>query len=108
MPPTHRIQYLKKVGLNPKESYSLAELSKASGVKQSVLQDVYNRGIGAYKTNITSVRLKKDFSKDPNPKIPASARLSPEQWAMARVYSFLNKGTTYKTTDKDLAIKAGY
>lgn len=106
MPPTHRIQYLKKVGLDPKESYGLDDLSKVSKVPKSILQDVYNRGIGAHK-NFTSVRLK-DFTKNPNPAIPASQRLTKEQWAMARVYSFLNKGTTYKTTDKDLALKAKY
>jgi hypothetical protein len=105
---THRIRYLKKVGLNKNESYSLDDLSKVSGVSKSILQDVYNRGIGAY-SNLKSVRLKSDFSKNPDTKkFPASARLSKEQWAMARVYSFLNKGTTYKTTDSDLARKAGY
>lgn len=107
MPPTNRTQYLKKVGLDPKESYSLEELSKVSKVPVSILQEVYNRGIGAH-SNLGSVRLKKDFSKNPNPAIPASARLSKEQWAMSRLYSFLNKGKTYKTTDKDLALKAGY
>jgi hypothetical protein len=106
--PTHRISYLKKVGLDPNESYSIAELSKVSKVPKSILQDVYNRGIGAHETNLTSVRLKKDFSKNYNPAIPESARLSAEQWGMARVYSFLNKGTTYKTTDSDLAEKANY
>ncbi len=108
MPPTHRVQYLKKNGLDPNKSYSLTELAKVSGVKESILQDVYNRGIGAHQTNITSVRLKKDFSKNPSPAIPESARLTPKQWAYARVYSFLNKGKTYKTTDADLARKAGY
>ena len=105
---THRIRYLKKVGLDKNESYSLDDLSKVSGVSKSILQDVYNRGIGAYNTNLSSVRLK-DFSKNPDTKkFPVGARLSKEQWAIARVYSFLNKGTTYKTTDSDLARKAGY
>lgn len=105
---THRQKYLKKMGLDPKESYSLNELSKVSGVPVSILQEVYNRGIGAH-ANLASVRLKKDFSKNPDTKkYPASARLSKEQWASARVYSFLNKGTTYKTTDSDLAKKANY
>lgn len=105
---THRTRFLKKVKLDPNESYSIDDLSKISKVPKSILQDVYNRGIGAYNSNITSVRLKSDFSKNPNPSIPKSARLSPEQWAMARVYSFLNKGKTYSTTDKDLALKAKY
>lgn len=105
MSSTHRTRYLKKVGLDPKESYSISQLAKVSKIKESILQEVYNRGIGAHKTNITSVRLKKDFSKNPNPNIPPSARLSAEQWGMARVYSFLNKGKTFKTADSDLAEK---
>jgi hypothetical protein len=89
------------------KSYGLSELSKISGVSKSILQQVYNRGIGAY-GNLGSVRLL-DFSKNPDTsKFPAEDRLSKEQWAMARVYSFLNKGTTYKTTDSDLAEKANY
>ena len=105
---THRIRYLKKMGLDPKESYSLNELAKVSGVPVSILQEVYNRGTGAY-SNLGSVRLKKDFSKNPDTtKYPASARLTKQQWSSARVYSFLNKGTTYKTTDSDLAKKANY
>ena len=61
------------------------------------------RGIGAWKTNISSVRLKKDFSKNPNvKKYPRSARLTKEQWAFARIYSFVMGGKTQKTADKDL------
>jgi hypothetical protein len=108
MPQTNRTSYLKKVKLDPNESYSISDLSKVSKVPVSILQQVYNRGIGAHKSNLGSVRLKKDFSKNPSRSITEAQRLSPEQWAMARVYSFLNKGTTYKTTDKDLALKAGY
>lgn len=70
------------------------------------LQEIYNRGIGAWKSNPESVRLKKDFSKNPNlAKYPRSQRLSKEQWAMARVFSFVNKGKTFRTTDKDIAEK---
>ena len=105
---SHRLRFLRKFELDPKESYSLSQLSVISRVPVDILQEVYNRGIGAHKTNITSVRLKKDFSKNPNPAIPASARLSPEQWAFARVYSFLNRGKTYKTADADLSLKARY
>ena len=106
---THRERYLKKVGLSSKESHSLSELSKVSKVPESILQEVYNRGIGAWKTNIESVRLKKDFSKNPDTsKFPRAARLTKEQWGIARVYSFLNKGQTYKTADSDLARQAKY
>jgi hypothetical protein len=82
---THRLNFLQDNELEG--TYSLAELSKISGVSMSVLQEVYNRGIGAYKTNPESVRIKGSFKKGP---APMSKKLSKEQWAMARVYSFLD------------------
>jgi hypothetical protein len=106
MPPTHRENVLKRLGLPKSESLSIAELSARSKIPKPALQAVYNRGIGAHGSNLASVRLLKDFSKNPNTsKFPASARLSKEQWAMARVYSFVDKGTTYKTTDSDIVKK---
>ena len=84
---THRDNFLRKHNL-PDKGYSLNDLSKVSGIKQSTLQQVYNRGIGAYKTNPQSVRLKGTFEKGVN--APMSQKLSKEQWAMARVYSFLD------------------
>lgn len=83
---THREKVLGRYQLS--EGQSLESLSKASGVPLSVLQEVYNRGIGAYKTNPTSVRMKGSFKKGVN--APMSMKLSKEQWAMARVYSFLD------------------
>jgi len=85
---TRRENFLNKKGLSTDKSYSLKELSKISGVPISVLQLVYNRGIGAYKTNPESVRLQGSFKK--NVDAPMSMKLSKEQWAMARVYSFLD------------------
>lgn len=69
-----------------------------------VLQQVYNRGIGAWKTNPTSVRIQGSFAKNPDMRrYPRSARLPKEMWAFARVFSFLDKGKTYYTADADLA-----
>jgi len=84
---THRDNILKKYELED-NGHSLEELSKVSSVPLDILQEVYNRGIGAYKTNPTSVRLKNSYVK--NIKAPMSKKLSKEQWAMARVYSFLD------------------
>jgi GNAT superfamily N-acetyltransferase len=84
---THRLRFLRKHHL-PVHGYSLGELSKVSKVSQPILQQVYDRGIGAYKTNPTSVRMKGTFRK--GVKAPYSKKLSKEQWAMARVYSFLD------------------
>ena len=96
------------LGLPHTAHLSIAELSKMLGLSAKALQEVYNRGVGAWKSNPSSVRLKKDFSKNPDlSQYPRSARLTKEQWAMARVYSFINKGTTFTTTDSDIAQRYG-
>jgi len=84
---THRQNVLHRLGLEDR-GYSLDELSKASKVPRNILQEVYNRGIGAYKTQPSSVRLRGSFVK--NVSAPMRFKLSKEQWAMARVYSFLD------------------
>ena len=84
---THRENFLKANRLEDK-GYSLKELSKISDVPLRTLQQVYNRGVGAYKTNPQSVRMKGSFKKGVN--APMSKKLSKEQWAMARTYSFLD------------------
>lgn len=66
---------------------ALVKKSEESGIAYSILKAVYDRGIGAYKTNPQSVR--------PNVK-------SKEQWAFARVNSFISGGKTRTTADKDL------
>jgi GNAT superfamily N-acetyltransferase len=84
---THRLRFFRKHHLVEK-GYSVGELAKISKVSSSILQKVYDRGIGAYKTNPTSVRMKGTFRKGVN--APYRMKLSKEQWAMARVYSFLD------------------
>ena len=98
---THRQRFLRRVGLPDSAHPSLSEVARLSGYPQSVLQQVYNRGIGAWKTNPQSVRLLGSFKKDPT--APRSARLPKEMWAMARVYSFVDRGKTFYTADADLA-----
>lgn len=84
---THRQNFLKKHKLEDK-SYSLDQLSKISGVSLHTLNQVYKRGIGAYKTQPSSVRMKGTYKKGVD--APMSMKLSPQQWAYARVYSFLD------------------
>ena len=93
---THKQRVLKKYGL-PDTGHSLPELSRVSGISQGILQQVYNRGIGAYKTDPLSVRMKGSFKKFVA--APLSMKLSKEQWAMARVYSFLDNNPKH---DNDL------
>lgn len=84
---THRENVLRRLKLKD-QSYSLSALSKYSGVSHKTLQEVYNRGIGAYKTQPLSVRMKGTFKKGVN--APMSQKLPKEMWAMARVYSYLD------------------
>jgi hypothetical protein len=103
---THKHTFLRKHKLPLDTTLSLKEISALSGYPVAALQEVYSRGSGAWETNIASVRLKKDFSKNyDTSRYPRSARLGKEQWAMARVYSFVDKGRTYYTADNDIAKK---
>ena len=83
---THRENVIKEYDLP--EHNSLKKLSEETSVPMAILRQVYNRGIGAYSTQPSSVRLKGSFVK--NVDAPMDKKLSKEQWAMARVYSFLD------------------
>lgn len=108
---THRQKVFDRYGWDDDKSPSLKELSEVSKVPIGILQQVYNRGVGAYKTQPKSVRLKGSFVK--NVDAPMSAKLSKEQWGMARVYSFLdgnpkhdndlraNRGGAFQTTPEE-------
>jgi len=93
---TYRLKFLKKFKVKDK-SYSLEELSKISGEPLATLKEVAKRGFGAYKTQPSSVRMKGTFKKGIN--APMSMKLSPQQWSMARVYSYIMKNPKH---DADL------
>ena len=70
------------------EAAGLADKSKKSGISVGILKKVYDRGLAAYKTG-----------HRPGTTAP--------QWAMARVNSFITKGSgTWGGADKDLAKQA--
>jgi len=89
---TYKDKYNTKYGYKKNESHTLEEISKDTGVSMKGLQQIYNKGIGAYKTNPTSVR--------PSVK-------SKEQWAMARVYSAVMGGKTAKIDANELKMEKG-
>jgi len=91
---THRKNVIRKFHLEDK-GHSLPELSRVSHTPLGVLQQVYDRGIGAYKTDPSSVRMRGSFKKGVH--APMSLKLSKEQWAMARVYSFLDGNPKHDT-----------
>jgi len=65
----------------------LKNKSKKSGISYGILKKVYDRGMAAYKTGHR----------------PGTTA---QQWAMARVNSFITKGKgTWGGADKDLASK---
>ena len=73
--------------ITEKAKSGLAAKAKKSGISQSILRSVYNRGMAAWKTGHR----------------PGT---TPQQWAMARVNSFITKGSgTWGGADKDLAGK---
>jgi len=86
---TYKDKYNKKYKFKKGTSHSLNDISKTTGYKKSGLQTIYNKGVGAYKTNPQSVR--------PSVK-------SKEQWAMSRVYSAVMGGKAQKI-DKAHLIK---
>lgn len=106
---THRTRVLRELGVPLDTKFGVEELAYIYDLPEEALQEVYNRGVGAWKTNPQSVRLKKDFSKNPDMrKYPRTSRLTKEQWGLARLFSFLDKGKTYHTADADIAREIGY
>lgn len=78
---TYKQKFNKKYGFPADEPHSISEIAKITGYKKAGLDVIFRKGIGAYKTNPASVR--------PSVK-------SPEQWAMARVYSAVMGGKAAK------------
>ncbi len=87
---TWKNKYNKKYGYKPNKAHNLSAISKDTGISKKGLQQIYNKGVGAYKTNPSSVR--------PNVR-------SKEQWAMARVYSAVMGGKASKIDKKELQMK---
>ncbi len=103
---THRYNFYKKHGLDPKDSFSIEEIAEIAKVPKEALLESYSRGRGAWSSNLASVRLKSSFMKNPDTKkYPRSERLSAHQWGIARIFSLLDKGRTYYTADADIVKK---
>ncbi len=96
---SNKQKYNKRYGFSQSSSHSIADISKTTKISKSILQQVYNRGVGAHKNNPGSVRNMKGVKGGPGKK------MSKEQWAQARIYSFVMGGTTRRTADKDLWLK---
>ena len=82
---TYKEKFNKKYKQPLDKSNSLSDISRLTGFKRSGLQTIYNKGVGAFRTNPQSVR----------PMVK-----SKEQWAMARVYAAINPSSKAHKIDK--------
>lgn len=74
--------------INEKAAAGLAAKAKKSGISLSTLKTVYRRGVAAWNSGHR----------------PGT---TPQQWGHARVNSYITKGKTYHTADKDLREEGG-
>lgn len=107
--PTNREKFLEKHNL-PKDTHlSLNEISKLAKMPMNAIRKVFERGIGAAKTNVESVRLRPGTKYGPaykkNVDAPRSAKLSPQMWAIGRVMAFVMKTPkVFYGADRDIAV----
>lgn len=74
--------------ITEKQIAALRKKSEKSGISYGILKKVYDRGMAAWRTGHR----------------PGT---TPHQWAFARVNSYITKGKTYHTADKDLREEYG-
>jgi len=101
---SNKQKFNKKYGFPKDAPHSKAEISRLTKIPRSILDDVYDRGVGARRNNPQSVR-----SANTGKKIGGRSlkgKMSANAWAMGRVYSFIMKAPgTWGGADKDLADK---
>lgn len=87
---TYKNKFNKKYGFKRDESHSLPEIARLTGYKLSGLQTIFNRGVGAFRTNRAAVR----------PQVK-----SEDQWAYARVYAAIDPTSKAHKVDKMFLVK---
>lgn len=73
---TNKQKFNKKFNLDKDKPHSKSSLSKLTGISKKDLDEIFDRGVGAYNTNPSSVR--KNVTSE-------------EQWAYGRIYAFIMK-----------------
>jgi len=82
---TYKQKFNLKYNQPKDQSNSLDDISRLTGFKKSGLQTIFNKGVGAFRTNPGSVR---------------KGITSEDQWAMARVYASVNPSSKAYKIDK--------
>jgi len=90
---TYKQKFNKKHGFKLDEDHSLQEISKLSGYKLNGLKTIYDKGLGAFYSNPSSVR--------PIVKKEGGA----VRWAMSRVYASVSPGSKSSKIDASHLIK---
>jgi len=86
---SYKNKFNAKYGFDKDESHSIAEIAKLTGYNKRGLEIIYQKGYAAFFTNPQSVR----------PQVN-----SPDQWAMARIYSAVMGGKSAKIDASHLMI----
>lgn len=89
---TYKMKFNRKYNQPLNKSNSLLEISRLTGYEKKGLQTIFNKGVGAFKTNPQSVR----------PHIKSA-----DAWAMARVYASINPSSKAYKIDKVHLVKSG-
>ena len=93
-----------KYGQPKNKSNSKADIVRLTGIPKRILDEVFDRAVGARKTNPESVRQVSTGKKIGGKSL--KGKMSAEQWGYARIYSFVMKQPgTWGKSDKDLADK---
>jgi hypothetical protein len=74
---TYRNKFNERYGFHPNESHSIKEIARLTGYKKAGLEVIYEKGMAAFYNNRAAVR----------PSVT-----SPQQWAVARIYSAVMGG----------------
>ena len=93
VPSKYKKKFVKMYGPLPEKGEFLDKMAKATKIKKSILQKVYDKGLAAWATG-------------------HRVGVAPHQWATGRVYSFVTLGNTVKKGNKkmpdySLAVEAG-
>jgi len=101
---TNKNKFNSKYGFPKDTGHSKAKISRLTGIPISILNQVYDRGLGARKSNPESVRSSSTGKKVGGKSL--KGKMTGNQWAMGRIYSFVMKQPgTWGKADKDLAEK---
>ena len=81
---TYKQKFNRKFGFDKDKAHSKASITRLTGISKRDLDEIFDRGVGAFRNNPASVR--------PSVK-------SEEQWSYARIYAFIMK--TYNGISKN-------